>query len=123
MVWLFKFKPKFEYYPKKLLLRYSTFNIFRSFSTGGRLPLEVVFHWRLSSIIGRLPLEIVFHWRSSSVAGSLPLEIVFHWMLSSIGGSLSLEVVFHWRSSSIGMEWFDHLNLSLTFEYDPISSC
>jgi hypothetical protein len=37
------------------LLRYLTFIILRMSSIGGRLPLEVVFHWRLSSIRGCLP--------------------------------------------------------------------
>ena len=35
------------------------------------LPLEVIFHWRSSSIRGRLPLKIIFHWRSSSIEGHI----------------------------------------------------
>jgi hypothetical protein len=48
-----------------------------SSSIGGRLPLEVVFHWRSSSIGGRLPFEFVFHWRSSSIGGHLQLKVIF----------------------------------------------
>jgi hypothetical protein len=72
---------------------------------------------------GRLPLEVVFHRRSSSIVGCPPLEVVFHWKLSSIWGHFPLEVVFHWRSSSFQAIWFSPLSISLKFEEDPISDC
>ena len=45
---------KFKYEPKEQLLRYSSFEILRLSSSGGCLPVEVVFLWRLSSSGGRL---------------------------------------------------------------------
>ena len=70
-----------------------------------RLPFEVLFHWRLSSIRGHLQLEVVFYWRSSFIGGRLPLEVIFHWRSSSIVAVIFnlqyFEVVFHRRSYSI----------------------
>ena len=47
----------------------------------------------------RLPWNVVFHQRSSSIKGRLPSKVVFHQRLSSIKGRLPSKVVFHWRSS------------------------
>ena len=121
---------------KKMQLRYSTFNILRSSSIGGRhhfnhfwfwvcpLSLSLKFKedpisgcWDIQLLIfwGRLPLEVVFHWRSSSFQAFFIFvwspEFKFkiwggsnEWLLrystfnilrsSSIGGRLPLEVVF-----------------------------
>ena len=67
-----------------------------------------------------LPLEVVFHWRPSSIGGGLPLEAIFHWRSFSIGGRLPLEIVF---VRSIYEIWFGHISLSLKSEYDPICGC
>ena len=129
-----------------MLLRNSTFNIFRSsfigcflpfevVFIGGCLPFEVVFHLRLSSIWGRLPLEIIFHWRSSSFQALLILvwspELKFKIWGRSNQWLLRYSTFNILRSSSIGgclyfkhfWFWFGPLSLSLKFEEDPISGC
>ena len=78
----------------------------------GHLPIEVVFHWSLSSIEVHFLLKVIFYWMSSFIEGRLPLKVVlseshlslkvfFHWRSFSFEGHLLLKVVFHWRSSSL----------------------
>ena len=80
------------------LLRYSNFHFLRSSSIRSHLPLEVIFHWRSSSLKSYLTLvwshELRFkiwgrsdQWllrysnfhilRSSSIRGCFPLEVFF----------------------------------------------
>ena len=47
----------------------------------GRLPLKVNMHRRLYSLEGCLPLEassleVVLHWRLSSIGGQMPFDVV-----------------------------------------------
>ena len=94
------------------LLRYSAFNIW------SHLPLEVVFHLRLSSLqpflmlvwSPELKLKI---WGKSDQW--LLRYLTFNIMrLSSIGGSLCFKHFWF---------WFGPLSLSLKFEENPISGC
>ena len=50
----------------------------------GRLPSEVAFRQRSSSVKGRLPSKVVF----ISIEGRFPSKVVFHLRLSSIKGCL-----------------------------------
>ena len=70
------------------------------------LPLEVVFHRKLSSIEGCLSLKVVFHRRSSFTEGRLPLKAVFHSIFSRghiVSGAHCLQghIVFLGRAVSI----------------------
>jgi hypothetical protein len=51
----------------------------------GRLPLEVIFHWRLSSVGGQLPLEVTFN--CSNFYGWFgPLNLSFKFEKDQISG-------------------------------------
>ena len=112
----------------KWRLRQGSSDICRSFLDNlyakGRLPSEVIFHQRLSSIKGCLPSMAISYQRSSSIKGRLPSKVVIrvrsssikgcfliikghlpskaflHQRLFTIKGRLPSKVVFRQRSSS-----------------------
>ena len=65
-----------------------TVAVVRASSIEGRLPSNVVLHWRSPSIKGRHPSKVIFHQRSSSMESCLPSKLVFPQRSTSIGGCL-----------------------------------
>ena len=71
-------------------------NIFATWTTKNALKRtrqHARIHWRSSSTQGRLPPNVIFHPRSSSTQGHLPPKVVFRQRSSSIEGCP--QVVFH----------------------------
>ena len=71
----------------------------------GHLPLEVIFHWRSSSLKPFLTLvwshELMFKILERSILLLLRYSNFRFLTSSSIRGHLPLEAIFHWRSSSL----------------------
>ena len=94
------------------------------FFTKDRLPVNMVFQWRLSSIDGRVPRKVIFHSRASSTEGCLPLKVILHQRSSCTKGSFPLKVVFHQILSStegcLPPKVFFHLRSSSTHGCLPL---
>ena len=57
------------------------------------LRLNVVLHWRISTIENCLSSKIVFHQNLSSIKGCLPSKVIFYQKTSSIKNCLSSKVI------------------------------